>query len=82
MRPTLVFIRHCQIGSRSFTHGSELQPDALSREQVDKLLDEGRLVEYDSEQRRSLYRIFPQFSGCSERERLSNRELADCALTE
>jgi len=80
MRPTLVFIRHCQIGSRSFAHASELPPDALSREQIDKLIDEGRLTQYDSDQRRSLYRLFAPFSGAEEREVLTREELTALTL--
>ena len=79
MRPTLVVIRHLEIDGRSFTHGSELPPDLLTRSEVDKLLDEGKLAEYP--ERRSLYRLLSAFSGCSEKEHLTNDELTTCALT-
>ena len=78
MRPTLVFIRHCEIDGRAFTHGSELEPDILSQDQVDKLLDAGFLKECP--ERRSLYRLFPAFSGCKQREHLSEEELDALAL--
>ena len=79
MRPTLIVIRHLEIDGRAFAHGSELPPDLLTREQVDKLLDEGRLVEYL--ERRSLYRLLTVFSGASEKESLTKQELDTCALT-
>ena len=79
MRPTLVVIRHLEIDGRSFTHGSELQPDLLTRGEVDKLLDEGKLAEYP--ERRSLYRLLSAFSGCSEKEHLTNEELAAHTLS-
>jgi hypothetical protein len=81
MKPTLVVIRHLQVGSQQFGHGSELPPDLLPREAIDLHLDRKQLIEYDSNERRSLYRLLHRFSGCSETERLSNEELAACALT-
>jgi hypothetical protein len=79
-RPTLVFIQHHEIDGRIFTHASELEPGLLSPEQVNKLIDRGVLKEYDSSERRSLYRLLHHFSSCSETERLSTEELA-AALT-
>jgi len=79
MRPTLAIIRHLEIDGRSFCHGSELPPDLLTRGEVDKLLDEGRLAEYP--ERRSLYRLLSPFSGAKEKEQLTNDELDTCALT-
>jgi hypothetical protein len=79
MRPALIVIRHLEIGGRSFTHGSELPPDLLTSDEVDKLLDAGSLREYP--ERRSLYRLLWAFSGCSEKEHLTNDELTSCALT-
>src|SRR4029453_7703417 len=43
-------------------------------------LDQGVLREYP--ERRSLYRLLPAFSGCSERERLEPDELAAYTLAE
>jgi hypothetical protein len=78
-RPTLVAIRHVEIDGRIFRHGSEIVPGLLSRETVDKLLDAGQLAEF--RERRSLHRLFPEFSECSaERERLSTDELNELAL--
>ena len=81
MRPTLVVIHSLQIGARQFRHGEELEPNLLPPEEVDSLVDRKQLIEYDSSERRSLYRLLHRFSGCSETERLSNEELAVCALT-
>jgi hypothetical protein len=79
-RPTLVVIRHLQIGDRVFHHGDELPPDALPQEAIDLHLDLKQLVELDANERRSIYRLLHRFSGCSEKERLSNEETAVCAL--
>jgi hypothetical protein len=79
---TLVVIRHLQVGDRRFHHGDELPPDLLPLAAVNLHLDRKELVEYDADERRSLYRLFSSFSGCSETERLSNQELAALALTE
>ena len=78
---TLIVIRHLQVGDRVFVHGAELPPDLLPREVIDVHLDHKLLIEYDSSERRSLYRLLHHFSGCSETERLSNEELTACALT-
>jgi hypothetical protein len=78
MRPTLVAIRHLEIQGHVFHHGSEIMPDLLSKESVDKLIDQGALREYP--ERRSLFRIFSQFSGCKEREQLDKDELDAFAL--
>lgn len=77
---TLVCIRHLQVGDRHFAHGEELPPQLLPQEAIDLHLDRKELVAYDSDERRSLYRLFSQFSGCSETERLSNEENATLAL--
>jgi hypothetical protein len=70
--PTLIFVRHGQIGTRHFQHGDELPPNMLPREIIDHWLDERWLAE--AADRRSLYRLFHHFSGCSESEQLSNEE--------
>jgi len=78
VRPCLVFVRHTEFGDRAFPHGSELPPDFLGDEAIDKLLDSGRLVEY--RERRSIYRLLHVFSGCSEREPLTDKEIRMFAL--
>jgi hypothetical protein len=78
MRPTLVFIRHCDLGDRAFTHGSELPPHFLSDETIDRMLDSGRLRECP--ERRSLFRLLHVFSGCAEREPLTQQESDEFAL--
>jgi hypothetical protein len=75
---TFIFVRHSEIGGRVFTHGSELPPGTLTKEVVNQLIDAGHLKEYQD--RRSLFRIFHRFAGCSERERLSQDELAAYTL--
>ena len=79
MKPTLIFVRHSEIGGRVFMHGSELPPDLLSQEQVNKLIDQGILAECP--ERRSLYRLFAPFSGCKEQESLTKTELSELALS-
>ena len=71
--PTLVFIRHGEIGNRHFQHGEELPPELLPPEVVDHWLDEGWLKAYD--ERRSLYRLLHRFSGAKEEEHLTTAEL-------
>jgi hypothetical protein len=78
MRPTLVAIRHTEIQGHVFHHGSEIVPGLLSKESVDKLIDQGALREYP--ERRSLFRIFSQFSGAKESEQLDKDELVQFAL--
>jgi hypothetical protein len=79
---TLVLVRHLEVGDRQLHHGDELPPDLLPPEAIDWHLDRKEIVEYDSAERRSLYRFFHHFTGCSEKERLSNEEYAAFALTE
>ena len=78
---TLIVLRYLQVGDRQFRHGEELPPNLLPQEAVDLHLDRKELAEYDSIERRSLYRLLHRFSDCSESERLSNEELAEYALT-
>jgi hypothetical protein len=61
--PTLVLIGHREINGVQFHHGDELPPNLLPQETVDRWLDVKWLVELDSAERRSLYRIFHRFSG-------------------
>jgi hypothetical protein len=76
VRPTLVFIRHGQIGSRVFQHGDELPPDIISQETIAKWLDQKWI--YEDSERRSLYRIFAPFSGSKESEELTGEERKLC----
>jgi hypothetical protein len=52
----------------------ELPPGLIPREVVDHWLDQHWLAEYDSSERRSLFRLFAPFSGCKEQEQLSTEE--------
>jgi hypothetical protein len=79
MTPTLVFIRHTEIGGRLYHHGEELVPGSLEDAAIDKMLDQKILVEIP--QRRSLYRVFAPFSGAKEHEPL-DAEIAEFALPE
>ena len=74
---TLVAFRHLEIGGHVFAHGAEIIPGLLTKEAADKLIDADQLREYDSRDRRSLYRIFSPFSGCAERELLDKAELTE-----
>ncbi len=72
--PTPVVVRHAQIGNQHFAHGEELPPDVLTAEQIAQWLDNKQLVEYDSQERRSLHRLFAPFSGAAEKEQLTQQE--------
>jgi hypothetical protein len=78
MNPTLVFIRHHQIEGHQFHHGDELPIGLLSQHEIDKMIDAGQLQEHAD--RRSLYRLFPLFSGAPDQEHLTNEELTELAL--
>jgi hypothetical protein len=77
---TLVLLRHLQIDDRQLYHGEELPPDLLPPEAIDLHFDKKEIAEYDSAERRSLYRFFHHFTGASEKERLSAEEYAAYAL--
>jgi hypothetical protein len=77
---TLIVNKHAQVGNRQFQHGEELPPDLLPREVVDHWLDQRFLLELDSSDRRSLFRLFPHFSGCKEQEQLTNEERNNLCL--
>jgi hypothetical protein len=77
---TLVVIRHAQVGERHFLHGEECPPGLIPREVIDHWLDQSWLKEYDSTERRSLYRLLHRFSGCAEREPLSQDELTSYSI--
>ena len=77
---TIVAVGHKQFGEQQFTHGSEIPPDLLPAEVVDYHVDRKELIEYDSSERRSLYRLFHVFSDCDETEPLTPEELNAYAL--
>ena len=72
---TLIAIHHLEIQDRIFPHGSEIPPDLLAQKTLSKLIDQRRVREYDARDRRSLYRLFSTFSGCTESEQLTPEEL-------
>lgn len=78
MRPTLVFVHHSNFGDRVFRHGEELPPNFFKQDVIDRLLDSGRLHEH--RERRSLYRLLHVFSGCKEREPLTEEEIESYSL--
>jgi hypothetical protein len=80
MRPTLVVIRHLEIDGHVLRHGAEIVPGLLAKEVVDKLLDQGVLREYP--ERRSLHRLFSEFSDCKDREQPTKAELTEFALSQ
>ena len=80
MRPTLIFVKHSEIGGRVFHHGSELPPGLLLENEIDVGLDHKWLREVHPEERRSLYRTFHLFSGCDEEQPLEQQELASMTL--
>ena len=82
MTPTLVFIRQHSIDGRLFSHGSELPPGLLSEDEINRMIDRGDLREYAPSVRRSLFKIFPHFTGCAEKQPLEQQELASMALLE
>jgi hypothetical protein len=77
---TLVVIGTRIINGQRFEHGSELPPNLLARDEIDKMLDRRQLAECHPSVRRSLYRLFSHFSGCNESEQLSPDELKAFAL--
>jgi hypothetical protein len=78
---TLVVNGAREINGQRFEHGAELPPGLLPREVVDQWLDCRWLAEYDVTERRSLYRLLHVFSGCTEREPLSDEELRRFTIT-
>ena len=74
---TLVILGAREIDGTFYQHGAELPPNLLTQETIDRWLDLRWLAAYP--QRRSLYRLFPVFSGCQETEPL-DAELAELVL--
>jgi hypothetical protein len=72
MTATLVSIRFNEIGGIAYRHGAEIPPGALSQDEINKLVDAGKLIAYP--ERRSLHRIFSAFSGCAEKQHLDKDE--------
>jgi hypothetical protein len=77
---TLIAIKHFEIDGYTFHHGCEIMPGLLAKRTVDKLIDSGHVREYDSSERRSLYKLFSPFSGCDEREPLGAEDLTSYGL--
>ena len=77
---TLIAIHHLEIEGRVFHHAAEIMPSLISSATLAKLIDQGRVREYDSRDRRSLYRLFSRFSGCEDTEFLSDVERTAYAL--
>ena len=67
---TLVVLGHREVGGKLLSHGSELPPGVLPEKTIARLIDLKWLLETDD--RRSLYRLFPEFSGSSESEPLDS----------
>jgi len=79
---TLIARGHRQFGDQHFRHGEEIPPGLLPQEAIDWHLDRKELIEYDRTERRSLYGLFPAFSGCHEQEQLTENELALLGVVE
>jgi hypothetical protein len=67
---TLVVVGVREVNGQRFEHGAELPPGLLPPETVSQWHDQKWLMQYDASERRSLYRLFPTFSGCKEQEHL------------
>jgi hypothetical protein len=80
--PTLIFIRHGQVGDRQFHFGDELPPGLVSQEVVDHWLDENWLKAHDSTQRPSLYRLFARFTGATPEQPLTQEQAEKFCLQE
>ena len=79
MKPTLIVIG-THLYAKGFPHAAELRPGLLSQEGIDRLVDERKLEEVDANVRRSLYALFPEFSGVSAEAQPFEKELAPFAL--
>ncbi len=80
MMKTLVLLGHHEIGGQQFHHGDELPPNTLPAETVDSWIDRKWLMELDSVERRSLFRLFAPFSRSKETEELTEEEKAELCL--
>jgi hypothetical protein len=79
---TLIALRHLEIDGHVVAHGCEVQPGRLAQATIDRLIDQGSVREYDSKDRRSLFRLFSKFSDCDEQEHLTEDELDSLGLPE
>lgn len=77
---TLVARGDRTISGQLFRHGTEIPPGLLLQGEIDLGVDHRWLLEYEPSERRSLYRIFAPFSGCGEKQPLTNDELTMFAL--
>jgi hypothetical protein len=75
---TYIVNGHHEISGVQLRHGDEA-PSLIDGEVRDWWLDHRWLIEYDSSERRSLYRLFSAFSGCTETEPLDS-ELKQFAI--
>jgi hypothetical protein len=71
---SLICLGHRQLGDRHFDHGAEIDPGLLEGDLLDYWLDRKWCME--SLDRRSLYQLFPVFSGCTHPQELAPNELA------
>ncbi len=78
MTATLICISTQEIDGRRFEHGEQIPREAIKGDSLDSLLDNRRVIEVS--ERRSLYRLFGQFSGCAEKEELAEHEKAQLCL--
>jgi len=77
---TLIARGHREFAGVTYHHGSEIPSGVLPPEIVDKWIDWRWLDELNGTERRSLYRMFPAFSGCNESESLTSDELDELTL--
>ena len=78
MRPTITAVRHFDAENMHFTHGQEIAPHLLPDDVVNQLIDAGYVKE--SNERRSLFRLFHHFSDCVETETLDDEEIESYTL--
>jgi len=76
---TYIVHGHHEISGVQLHHGDEAPPSLIDGELRDWWIDHHWLIEYDSSERRSLHRLFPQFSGSSESEPIDS-ELKQFAI--
>ena len=70
---TIIALGNRQLGDRPFRHGEEIPPETLDGQLLNWWLDHNWCME--SPDRRSLYQLFPAFSGCTHRQELAPNEL-------
>ena len=66
--------------AHGFPHGAELRLGFFNQHEIDTLIDQRKLEELDPSVRRSLYRLFPEFSGVALEPTPLDSELAPFAL--